>query len=152
MVDAYTWNSTIWRLPPPIRDDWLSSRVGKMTLRMRCIESVRVDVSRSSWKSELGNMQTEIALLKSKNKIGEKERYLIHDLGNIEHHDMVERRLHASYGWNKRFYMEMVRIGAFPKPPSADEGTERPRKKSKKSSFDGTEGPSEPRGPPSDSQ
>ncbi|GJS10384.1 hypothetical protein Tco_0367180 [Tanacetum coccineum] len=31
-------------------------------------------------------------------------------------------------------------------------GTERPRKKSKKSSFDGTKGPSEPRGPPSDSQ
>nr|GEU99416.1 hypothetical protein [Tanacetum cinerariifolium] len=27
MVDAYTWNSTIWRLPPPIRDDWLSSRI-----------------------------------------------------------------------------------------------------------------------------
>ncbi|GJW08939.1 putative reverse transcriptase domain-containing protein [Tanacetum coccineum] len=25
MVDAYTWNSTIWRLPPPIRDDWLSN-------------------------------------------------------------------------------------------------------------------------------
>ncbi|GJZ17250.1 hypothetical protein Tco_0553373 [Tanacetum coccineum] len=43
----------------------------------------------------------------------------------------------------------MVRIGAVPKPPSDDEGTERPRKKSKKSSFDGTKGPSEPRGPPS---
>ncbi|GJY27787.1 hypothetical protein Tco_0403554 [Tanacetum coccineum] len=25
MAYAYTWNSTIWRLPPPIRDDWLSS-------------------------------------------------------------------------------------------------------------------------------
>ncbi|GKC07559.1 hypothetical protein Tco_0999169, partial [Tanacetum coccineum] len=25
MVDAYTWDSTIWRQPPPIRDDWLSS-------------------------------------------------------------------------------------------------------------------------------
>ncbi|GJX60044.1 hypothetical protein Tco_0291434 [Tanacetum coccineum] len=45
----------------------------------------------------------------------------------------------------------MVRIEAVLKPPSDDEGTERPRKKSKKSSFDGTEGPSEPRGPPSDS-
>ncbi|GJS28739.1 hypothetical protein Tco_0489359 [Tanacetum coccineum] len=140
-------------------------------------------------EAELGTCQTEIALLKSKNKIGEKEREIPnHDLGNVEHvlgdvlerlkvlesrenatskkklveaemklelarmeHDMVERRLHASYGWNKRFYMEMVRIGAVPKPPSDDEGTERPRKKSKKSSFDGTEGPSEPRGPPSDS-
>ncbi|GJS09601.1 putative reverse transcriptase domain-containing protein [Tanacetum coccineum] len=43
----------------------------------------------------------------------------------------------------------MVRIGAVPKPPSDDEDTERPRKKSKNSTSDGTEGPSEPRGPPS---
>ncbi|GKB75931.1 hypothetical protein Tco_0942826 [Tanacetum coccineum] len=35
----------------------------------------------------------------------------------------------------------MVHIGAVPKPPSDDEGTERPRKKSKNSTFDGTEGP-----------
>ncbi|GKF24147.1 hypothetical protein Tco_0076469, partial [Tanacetum coccineum] len=35
--------------------------------------------------------------------------------------DMVERRLYASYRWNKRFYMEMVRIGTVPKPPSNDE-------------------------------
>ncbi|GKC15196.1 putative reverse transcriptase domain-containing protein [Tanacetum coccineum] len=81
----------------------------------------------------------------SKKKLVEAEMKL--ELARMEH-DMVERRLHASYGWNKRFYMEMVRIGAVPKPPSDDEGTERPRKKSKKSSFDGTEGPSEPRGPP----
>ncbi|GJU93445.1 hypothetical protein Tco_1318201 [Tanacetum coccineum] len=81
----------------------------------------------------------------SKNKLVKAEMKL--ELARMEH-DMVERRLHASYGWNKRFYMEMVRIGAVPKPPSDDEGTERPRKKSKKSSFDGTEGPSEPRGPP----
>ncbi|GJX39741.1 hypothetical protein Tco_0253044 [Tanacetum coccineum] len=84
----------------------------------------------------------------SKKKLVEAEMKL--ELARMER-DMVERRLHASYGWNKRFYMEMVRIGAVPKPPSDDEGTERPRKKSKKSSFDGTEGPSEPRGPPSDS-
>ncbi|GJR64598.1 putative reverse transcriptase domain-containing protein [Tanacetum coccineum] len=32
--------------------------------------------------------------------------------------------------------MEMVRIGVVPKPPSDDEDTERPRKKSKKSSSD----------------
>ncbi|GJT58718.1 hypothetical protein Tco_1002251 [Tanacetum coccineum] len=127
-------------------------------------------------EAEMGTCQTEIALLKSKNKIGEKEREILdHDLGNVEHvlgdvlerlkvleseenatskkklveaemklelarmeRDMVERRLHASYGWDKKFYMEMVRIGAVPKPPSDDEGTERPRKKSKKSSFDGT--------------
>ncbi|GJX56450.1 putative reverse transcriptase domain-containing protein [Tanacetum coccineum] len=137
-------------------------------------------------EAEMGTCQTEIALLKSKNKIGEKEREILdHDLGNVEHvlgdvlerlkvleseenatskkklveaemklelarmeHDMVERRLHASYGWNKRFYMEMVRIGVVPKPPSDDKGTERPRKKSKNSTFDRTEGPSEARGPP----
>ncbi|GJZ84820.1 hypothetical protein Tco_0650159 [Tanacetum coccineum] len=139
-------------------------------------------------EAELGTCQTEIAFLKSKDKIREKEREILnHDLENVKHvlgdvlerlkvlesrenatskkklveaemklelacmgHDMVEKRLHASYGWNKRFYMKMVRIRAVPKPPSDDEGTERPRKKSKKSSFDGTEGPSEPCGPPSD--
>ncbi|GJY22097.1 putative reverse transcriptase domain-containing protein [Tanacetum coccineum] len=84
-------------------------------------------------------------MLLRKKKLVEAEMKL--ELARMEH-DMVERRLHASYGWNKRFYMEMVRIGAVPKPPSDDEGTERPRKKSKKSSFDRTEGPFEPRGPP----
>ncbi|GJS18842.1 hypothetical protein Tco_0413314 [Tanacetum coccineum] len=140
-------------------------------------------------EAELGTCQTEIALLKSKNKIGEKEREILdHDLGNVEHvlgnvlerlkvlesgenatlkkrltdtkikldltrmeRDSFERRLLESIGWNRRFYLEMVRIGAVPKPPSDDEGTERPRKKSKKSSFDGTKGPFEPHGPPSDS-
>ncbi|GJW99222.1 retrovirus-related pol polyprotein from transposon TNT 1-94, partial [Tanacetum coccineum] len=62
--------------------------------------------------------------------------------------DIAERSLHESRVWNKRFYLDMVRIGAVPKPPSDEEDTERPRKKSKKSSSDGIEGPSEPRGPP----
>nr|GFA15743.1 putative reverse transcriptase domain-containing protein [Tanacetum cinerariifolium] len=53
--------------------------------------------------------------------------------------------------WNKMFYLDMVRIGAVPKPPSDDEDTEHPRKKSKNSTFDGTERPSEPRGPPRES-
>ncbi|GJV06574.1 putative reverse transcriptase domain-containing protein [Tanacetum coccineum] len=35
--------------------------------------------------------------------------------------DIAEGRLHESRVWNKRFYMEMVRIGAVPKPPSDDE-------------------------------
>ncbi|GKD80564.1 hypothetical protein Tco_0041669, partial [Tanacetum coccineum] len=47
--------------------------------------------------------------------------------------DMAKRRLHVSQGWNKRFYMEMVHIRVLPKPPSDDEDTERPRKKSKNS-------------------
>ncbi|GKC25608.1 putative reverse transcriptase domain-containing protein, partial [Tanacetum coccineum] len=137
-------------------------------------------------EAELGTCQTEIALLKSKDKIGEKERELLnHDLENVERalgnvlermsvlesgenatlkkrlaetetklvwarmeRDIAERRLHESRVWNKMFYLDMVRIGAVPKPPSDDEDTERPRKKSKNSTSDGTEGPSEPRGPP----
>ncbi|GKG03296.1 hypothetical protein Tco_0310932, partial [Tanacetum coccineum] len=42
-------------------------------------------------------------------------------------------------------------IRAVPKLPSDDEDTERLNKKSKNSTSDGTERPSEPRGPPSDS-
>nr|GEY40239.1 putative reverse transcriptase domain-containing protein [Tanacetum cinerariifolium] len=56
----------------------------------------------------------------------------------------AERRLHESRVWNKMFYLDMVHIGAVLKPPSNDEDTEPPRKKSKNSTSDGTEGPSEP--------
>ncbi|GKD29104.1 hypothetical protein Tco_1239882, partial [Tanacetum coccineum] len=45
-------------------------------------------------EAELGTCQTEIVLLKSKNKIGEKEREIPnHDLGNVEHvlGDILER-------------------------------------------------------------
>ncbi|GKD44510.1 hypothetical protein Tco_1269155, partial [Tanacetum coccineum] len=107
-------------------------------------------------EAELGTCQAEIALLKSKNKIGEKEREILdHDLGDVERTlgNVLERLKVLESEENatlkkRRFYLEMVRIGAVPKPPSDDEGTERPRKKLKKSSSDGTEGPSEPRGPP----
>ncbi|GJV51072.1 hypothetical protein Tco_1446813 [Tanacetum coccineum] len=50
--------------------------------------------------------------------------------------EIVKGKLSKSYGWNKRFYMEMVCIRGVPKPPSDDEDTERPRKKLKKSSSD----------------
>nr|GEX52717.1 hypothetical protein [Tanacetum cinerariifolium] len=141
-------------------------------------------------EAELSTTQAEIALLKSKNKIGEKERKLHdHDLGDVERtlsivlerlkvlesgenatlkkklaekemqlviarmdHASAERRLHESIGWNQRFYMEMVRKGVVPKPSSKDESTEHPSKKSKKPYSNRTEGPSEPRGPPSNSQ
>ncbi|GKE93417.1 hypothetical protein Tco_1574512 [Tanacetum coccineum] len=127
-------------------------------------------------KAELGTCQTEIALLKSKNKIGEKERELLnHDLENVKRalgnvlerisvlesrenatlkkrlaetetklacarmeRDTAKRRLHESRVWNKMFYLDMVCIGAVPKPPSNDEDTKRPRKKSKNSTSDGT--------------
>ncbi|GKA94806.1 hypothetical protein Tco_0816844, partial [Tanacetum coccineum] len=138
--------------------------------------------------AELGTCQAEIAHLKSKNKIREKERELLdHDLGDVERtlgnvlerlkvlesgenatlkkrldetetklawarmeRDITERRLHESRVWNKMFYLDMVRIGTVSKPPSDDEDTERQRKKSKNSTSDGTEGPFEPCGPPSD--
>ncbi|GKC16093.1 hypothetical protein Tco_1012875 [Tanacetum coccineum] len=118
-------------------------------------------------KAELGTCQAEIALLKSKDKIREKERELLdHDLGDVERalgnvlervsvlesgenvtlkkrldetetklawasmeRDIAERSLHESRVWNKRFYLDMVRIGAILKPPSDEEDTERPRKK-----------------------
>ncbi|GJY71631.1 putative reverse transcriptase domain-containing protein [Tanacetum coccineum] len=127
---------------------------------MRNLEASRAQAR--EMKAKWGTCQTEIALLKSKNKIREKERELLnHDLENVERalgnvlemvsvleseenatlkkrlaetetklewarieRDMAERRLHVSQGWNKRFYMEMVRIRAVPKPPSDDEDTE----------------------------
>nr|GEW35737.1 putative reverse transcriptase domain-containing protein [Tanacetum cinerariifolium] len=136
-------------------------------------------------ETELGTCQTKIALLKSKDKIREKERELLnHDLENVERalgnvlkrvlvlesgenatlkkrlaetetklvwarmeRDTAERRLHESRVWNNMFYLDMVRIGAVPKSPSDDEDTERPRKKSKNSTSDGTEGPFETMSP-----
>ncbi|GKB38948.1 putative reverse transcriptase domain-containing protein [Tanacetum coccineum] len=106
------------------------------------------------WRLSWGTCQTEIALLKSKNKIREKESELLnHDLENVERalgnvlervsacmeRDIAERRLHESRVWNKMFYLDMVRIGAVSKPPSDDEDTERPRKKSKNSPPSETE-------------
>nr|GEU54877.1 retrotransposon protein, putative, Ty3-gypsy subclass [Tanacetum cinerariifolium] len=110
-------------------------------------------------EAELGTCQTEIALLKFKDKIGEKERELLnHDLKNVKlaetetklvwacmELDTAKRRLHESRVWNKMFYLDMVHIGAVLKSPSDDEDTERPRKKSKNTTSNGTEGPSEPR-------
>ncbi|GKE49232.1 hypothetical protein Tco_1480490, partial [Tanacetum coccineum] len=137
-------------------------------------------------EAELSTNQTEIAPLKSKDTIEEKEKEILnHDLENVKRalgnvlervsvlesgenatlkkrltetetklvwarmeRDIVERRLHESRVWNKMFYSDMVHIGAVLKPPSDDEETEHPRKKLKDSTSDGTEGPSEPRGPP----
>ncbi|GJR42823.1 hypothetical protein Tco_1310926, partial [Tanacetum coccineum] len=65
--------------------------------------------------------RAEIALLKSNNKVEG-----IREWGECH----VEKKL------VERFYMEMVRIEAVSKPPFDDEDTERPRKKSKKSSSD----------------
>ncbi|GKG08727.1 hypothetical protein Tco_0334559, partial [Tanacetum coccineum] len=66
-------------------------------------------------KAEVGTNRTETALLTLKKKIRDKEMQLV-----IAHMDYVsvERRLHESIGWNRRFYWEMVLKGAVPKPPS----------------------------------
>ncbi|GJR67794.1 hypothetical protein Tco_0013859 [Tanacetum coccineum] len=99
----------------------------------------------------LGNVLEEVSVLESgenatlKKRLAETETKLA---WACMERDIAERRLHESRVWNKRFYLDMVHIGAVSKLPSDDEDTERPRKKSKNSTFDGTEGPSEPRGPP----
>ncbi|GJZ44028.1 hypothetical protein Tco_0591283 [Tanacetum coccineum] len=115
-------------------------------------------------EAEVGTNRTETALLDSKIKIGEKERKILdYDLGNVEktlgnvverlkilesrENETLKRKLDETE--TRRFYWEMVLKGAVPKPPSDDEDDGRPRKKSKKSDRD--DGPSEPRGPPSDS-
>nr|GFB16245.1 hypothetical protein [Tanacetum cinerariifolium] len=101
----------------------------------------------SSVEETLGKVVERLKVLESKEyatlrkKLAEKEVLL--DLTRMER-DRAERRLSESIRWNKGFYLEMVRKGAVPKPPSDDEGSERPRKTSKKS--DGDEGPSDPWG------
>ncbi|GJS85079.1 hypothetical protein Tco_0751620 [Tanacetum coccineum] len=107
-------------------------------------------------EAELSTNQTEIALSNPRIKSGKKKRILESGenatlkerLAETEiklawacmERDTAKRRLHESRVWNKRFYLDMVHIGAVPKPPSDDEDTERPRKKSKNSTSDGTGG------------
>nr|GEY09004.1 hypothetical protein [Tanacetum cinerariifolium] len=82
-------------------------------------------------EAESQTSRTEIALLGLEARIGKMEREILyHDLSSVEEtlRNVVERLK-----------------GAVPKPPSDAEGSEHPRKTSKKS--DGDEGPSDPRGP-----
>nr|GFC90454.1 hypothetical protein [Tanacetum cinerariifolium] len=107
-------------------------------------------------EAELETSRTEVALLGSKAKIRKMEREILHhDLSGVEETlgKVVERlkvleseenaTLRKKLAEKERFYLEMVRKGAVPKPPSDDEGSERPRKMPKKSDED--EGPSDPR-------
>nr|GEW91577.1 hypothetical protein [Tanacetum cinerariifolium] len=134
-------------------------------------------------EAESGTNRTEIALLRSEDRIGKMEREILHhDLSGVEEtlgnvverlkvleseenatlkkkladkemsldltrvdQDRAKRRLSKSIWWNGRFHLDMVRKGAVPKPPTDDEGSERPRKMPNK--YDGDEGPSDPRGP-----
>ncbi|GJU98596.1 hypothetical protein Tco_1327867 [Tanacetum coccineum] len=111
-----------------------------------------LDYDLGNVEKTLGNVVERLKILESgenatlKRKLDETETRLA--WARMER-DTAERSLHESTGWNRRFYWEMVLKGAVPKPPSDDEDDGRPRKKSKKSDRD--DGPSEPRGPPSDS-
>nr|GEW96092.1 retrotransposon protein, putative, Ty3-gypsy subclass [Tanacetum cinerariifolium] len=118
---------------PGNMNGWLEEDDVNENVNNEDIEDEDVETSRARarlTKAELSTTQAEIALLKSKNKIGEKERKLLdHDLGDVERTlsivlESAERRLHESIGWNQRFYMEMVRKGAVPKPSFEDESTE----------------------------
>nr|GEU68453.1 putative reverse transcriptase domain-containing protein [Tanacetum cinerariifolium] len=130
-------------------------------------ETSRIEVALLGSEAQIGKMEREILhhdlsgveetlkkvverlrVLESKEnatlrkKLAEKEVLL--DLTRMER-DRAEKRLSELIWWNERFYLEMVRKGAIPKPPSDDEGSECPRKTSKKSDED--EGPSNPRRP-----
>nr|GFB66616.1 hypothetical protein [Tanacetum cinerariifolium] len=104
--------------------------------------------SQRSFAETLGNVVERLKVLESrenvtlKKKLADKKMLL--DLTRMDR-DRAERRLSESIWWNERFYFEMVRKRAVPKPPSDNEGSERPRKIPKNS--DGDEGPSDPRGP-----
>ncbi|GJS26818.1 hypothetical protein Tco_0487438 [Tanacetum coccineum] len=73
----------------------------------------------------LGNVLKRMSVLESgenatlKNRLAETKTKLV--LARMER-ETAERRLHESRVWNKMFYLDMVRIGAVPKPPSDDVG------------------------------
>nr|GEZ91667.1 hypothetical protein [Tanacetum cinerariifolium] len=96
----------------------------------------------------LGKVVERLKVLESEENMTLKkklaENKVLLDLTRMER-DRAEKRLSESIWWYERFYLEMVRKGAVPKPPSDDEGSEHPRKIPKKSDED--EGPSNPRGP-----
>nr|GEY74032.1 putative reverse transcriptase domain-containing protein [Tanacetum cinerariifolium] len=115
---------------------------------LRRHKRIREAESETSRTETLGKVMERLKLIESeenatlRKKLAENEVLL--DLTRMER-DRAEKRLSESIWWNKRFYLEIVRKGAVPKPPSDDEGSERPRKTSKKS--DGDKGPFDPRGP-----
>ncbi|GJX95410.1 putative reverse transcriptase domain-containing protein [Tanacetum coccineum] len=102
----------------------------------------------------LGNVLERMSVLESGENATNEER--LHRLGTkvgialYGCETTKRRRLHEVPECGIRLFNldNGFSIGAVLKPPSDDEDTERPRKKSKNSTSDGTEGPSEPRGPP----
>nr|GFA86432.1 hypothetical protein [Tanacetum cinerariifolium] len=98
-------------------------------------------------EAESETSRTEVALLGSEAKIGKMEREILHhDLSGVEETlgKMVERLKVLKSEENATLTKKLAeKEGAVPKPPSDDEGFERPRKMPKKSDED--EGPSDPR-------
>nr|GFD14053.1 hypothetical protein [Tanacetum cinerariifolium] len=95
-------------------DDELEAKIGKMER-----EIVHHDLS--VIEETLGKVVERLKVLESeenttlRKKLAEKEVLL--DLTRMER-DRAEKRLSESIWWNKGFYLEMVRKGAVPKPPS----------------------------------
>ncbi|GJW57771.1 hypothetical protein Tco_0104502 [Tanacetum coccineum] len=131
----FPYEVTFDKTPPPgnVSSDFVSSDSVSSDSESEHVKALRRDLETSRARArELEvkwfSCRAEIALLKSNNKVEV-------GLTRMER-EIVKGKLSKSYGWNKRFYMKMVCIGAVPKPPSDDEDAERPRKKSKKSSSD----------------
>nr|GEZ14302.1 putative reverse transcriptase domain-containing protein [Tanacetum cinerariifolium] len=115
---------------PPPRDESSDSEFKADELKVR---EAGVEL-----KVEEAGVKPEVKEAGSEAKIGKMEREILHhDLSGVE--DTLGKVV------ERLFYLETVRKGAVPKPPSDDEGPKRSRKTSKKS--DGDEGPSNPRGP-----
>nr|GFB59210.1 hypothetical protein [Tanacetum cinerariifolium] len=116
--------------------------------KIRKMETEILHHDLSGVEETLGKVVVRLKVLESeenatlRKKLAKKEVLL--DLTRMER-DRAEKRLSESIWWNKKFYLEMVRKGAVPKPPFDDEGSEHPRKMPKKSDED--EGPSDSRGP-----
>ncbi|GJY69025.1 hypothetical protein Tco_0619412 [Tanacetum coccineum] len=141
-------------LPPPIRDDWLWTRKIDVAPGVMFHLSLLFGTSYPkalcySRRSDEAYMRYESNhdcrdLIIFKNKIGEKEEnYYDHDLEMLS--ELFVRVLESMKVLESRENTTLKKR-AVSKPPSDDEDTKLPRKKSKKSSFDRIEGPSEPRG------
>ncbi|GKC36357.1 hypothetical protein Tco_1048741 [Tanacetum coccineum] len=148
--DAELYFLMMWRLtkpPPPESGHLIPGPIPKIAL-LKSKDTIREEEREllnhdlENVERALGNVLDRISVLESgenatlKKRLAETETKLA--WARMEH-DTAERKLHESRVWNKMFYLDMVRIRAVPKPPSDDEDTERPRKKSKNSPPSGTE-------------
>ncbi|GJT71567.1 hypothetical protein Tco_1030853 [Tanacetum coccineum] len=96
--------------------------------RARLTEAEFEDHDLGDVERTLGNVLERLKVLESgenatlKKRLDETETKLA--WARMER-DIAERSLHESRVWNKRFYLDMVRIGAVLRPPSDEEDTER---------------------------